>query len=186
MHFAFQFVPLKAWLYREGFARFSNTRYSLSTIDDKCILLHRQDAEILTLASPPLLWKLLIAIWSWGNTKSTWKCLFSALIVPYLLRVLLSASPQTCTSPMLPFKKLLQIMTQNRCVAQKSHRSCFIPPETCPCSSLLFVLQRYASGRCSISADTSLPSTAERGSGHCLKTSIIFLCAASKVSRRSS
>ncbi|TNM87236.1 hypothetical protein fugu_007466 [Takifugu bimaculatus] len=29
------FVPLKAWLYREGFARFSNTRYSLSTIDDK-------------------------------------------------------------------------------------------------------------------------------------------------------
>lgn len=36
--FIFQFVPLKAWLYREGFARFSNTRYSLSTIDDKCIL----------------------------------------------------------------------------------------------------------------------------------------------------
>eukprot|EP00066_Takifugu_rubripes_P025670 XP_011614936.1 PREDICTED: probable tubulin polyglutamylase TTLL9 [Takifugu rubripes] len=29
------FVPLKAWLYREGFARFSNTPYSLSTIDDK-------------------------------------------------------------------------------------------------------------------------------------------------------
>lgn len=40
MHFIFQFVPLKAWLYREGFARFSNTRYSLSTIEDKCILLH--------------------------------------------------------------------------------------------------------------------------------------------------
>lgn len=36
--FSFQFVPLKAWLYREGFARFSNTPYSLSTIDDKCIL----------------------------------------------------------------------------------------------------------------------------------------------------
>uniref|UniRef100_H3CNA2 Tubulin--tyrosine ligase-like protein 9 n=1 Tax=Tetraodon nigroviridis TaxID=99883 RepID=H3CNA2_TETNG len=29
------FIPLKAWLYREGFARFSNTPYSLSTIDDK-------------------------------------------------------------------------------------------------------------------------------------------------------
>lgn len=34
----FQYVPLKAWLYRDGFARFSSTRFSLSTIDDKCIL----------------------------------------------------------------------------------------------------------------------------------------------------
>lgn len=33
----FQYVPLKAWLYREGFARFSNTRFSLSSIDDQCI-----------------------------------------------------------------------------------------------------------------------------------------------------
>uniref|UniRef100_A0A3B3Z9U8 Tubulin--tyrosine ligase-like protein 9 n=1 Tax=Periophthalmus magnuspinnatus TaxID=409849 RepID=A0A3B3Z9U8_9GOBI len=32
------YVPLKAWLYRDGFARFSNTRFSLSSIDDKCIL----------------------------------------------------------------------------------------------------------------------------------------------------
>ncbi|TKS77443.1 putative tubulin polyglutamylase TTLL9 [Collichthys lucidus] len=29
------YVPLKAWLYRDGFARFSSTRFSLSTIDDK-------------------------------------------------------------------------------------------------------------------------------------------------------
>uniref|UniRef100_M4AQX9 Tubulin--tyrosine ligase-like protein 9 n=2 Tax=Xiphophorus TaxID=8082 RepID=M4AQX9_XIPMA len=29
------YVPLKAWLYRDGFARFSGTRFSLSTIDDK-------------------------------------------------------------------------------------------------------------------------------------------------------
>uniref|UniRef100_A0A3Q3X7Y9 Tubulin--tyrosine ligase-like protein 9 n=1 Tax=Mola mola TaxID=94237 RepID=A0A3Q3X7Y9_MOLML len=28
------YVPLKAWLYRDGFARFSNTRFSLSSIDD--------------------------------------------------------------------------------------------------------------------------------------------------------
>lgn len=33
-----QYAPLKAWLYRDGFARFSNTRFSLSTIDDICIL----------------------------------------------------------------------------------------------------------------------------------------------------
>ncbi|XP_034446413.1 probable tubulin polyglutamylase TTLL9 isoform X3 [Hippoglossus hippoglossus] len=29
------YVPLKAWLYRDGFARFSSTRFSLRTIDDK-------------------------------------------------------------------------------------------------------------------------------------------------------
>ncbi|XP_029362898.1 putative tubulin polyglutamylase TTLL9 [Echeneis naucrates] len=29
------YVPLKAWLYREGFARFSSTRFSLSSINDK-------------------------------------------------------------------------------------------------------------------------------------------------------
>uniref|UniRef100_A0A3Q1F6N5 Tubulin--tyrosine ligase-like protein 9 n=1 Tax=Acanthochromis polyacanthus TaxID=80966 RepID=A0A3Q1F6N5_9TELE len=29
------YVPLKAWLYRDGFARFSGTRFSLSSIDDK-------------------------------------------------------------------------------------------------------------------------------------------------------
>ncbi|XP_068608285.1 probable tubulin polyglutamylase TTLL9 [Brachionichthys hirsutus] len=29
------YVPLKAWLYRDGFARFSNTRFCLSAIDDK-------------------------------------------------------------------------------------------------------------------------------------------------------
>jgi len=33
-----QYVPLKVWLYREGFARLSNTRFSLETIDDTCIL----------------------------------------------------------------------------------------------------------------------------------------------------
>ncbi|XP_041859496.1 probable tubulin polyglutamylase TTLL9 isoform X2 [Melanotaenia boesemani] len=29
------YVPLKAWLYRDGFARFTSTRFSLSSIDDK-------------------------------------------------------------------------------------------------------------------------------------------------------
>uniref|UniRef100_A0A3Q3ASS3 Tubulin--tyrosine ligase-like protein 9 n=1 Tax=Kryptolebias marmoratus TaxID=37003 RepID=A0A3Q3ASS3_KRYMA len=29
------YVPLKVWLYRDGFARFSSTRFSLTTIDDK-------------------------------------------------------------------------------------------------------------------------------------------------------
>ncbi|KAI2649912.1 putative tubulin polyglutamylase TTLL9 [Labeo rohita] len=29
------YIPLKAWLYRDGFARFSNTRFSLSSIDDQ-------------------------------------------------------------------------------------------------------------------------------------------------------
>uniref|UniRef100_A0A3B4YWY8 Tubulin--tyrosine ligase-like protein 9 n=1 Tax=Seriola lalandi dorsalis TaxID=1841481 RepID=A0A3B4YWY8_SERLL len=29
------YVPLKAWLYRDGFGRFSSTRFSLSSIDDK-------------------------------------------------------------------------------------------------------------------------------------------------------
>ncbi|MED6282690.1 putative tubulin polyglutamylase ttll9 [Characodon lateralis] len=29
------YIPLKAWLYRDGFARFSSTRFCLSSIDDK-------------------------------------------------------------------------------------------------------------------------------------------------------
>lgn len=33
------YIPLKAWLYREGFARFTNTRYSLNSIDDQYIHL---------------------------------------------------------------------------------------------------------------------------------------------------
>lgn len=33
-----QYIPLRAWLYRDGFARFSNTRFTLSSIDDQCIL----------------------------------------------------------------------------------------------------------------------------------------------------
>ena len=39
---AVQYVPLKAWLFREGFARLSNTRFSLETIDDTCILLYHK------------------------------------------------------------------------------------------------------------------------------------------------
>ena len=31
-------MPLRAWLYRSGFARFSNTRYCMDTLDDTCIL----------------------------------------------------------------------------------------------------------------------------------------------------
>lgn len=33
-----QYMPLRAWLYRDGFARFSNTRFTLNSIDDQCIL----------------------------------------------------------------------------------------------------------------------------------------------------
>ncbi|XP_064640679.1 probable tubulin polyglutamylase TTLL9 isoform X2 [Lineus longissimus] len=33
------YIPLKAWLYRGGFARFSNTRYSLESIDDNYVHL---------------------------------------------------------------------------------------------------------------------------------------------------
>ncbi|XP_077316585.1 putative tubulin polyglutamylase TTLL9 isoform X1 [Lithobates pipiens] len=33
------YIPLRAWLYRDGFARFSNTRFSLSSIDDQYIHL---------------------------------------------------------------------------------------------------------------------------------------------------
>ncbi|XP_057686425.1 probable tubulin polyglutamylase TTLL9 isoform X1 [Corythoichthys intestinalis] len=33
------FFPLKAWLYREGFARLSSTRFSLNSIDDKYVHL---------------------------------------------------------------------------------------------------------------------------------------------------
>ncbi|XP_077982124.1 putative tubulin polyglutamylase TTLL9 isoform X3 [Glandiceps talaboti] len=33
------YVPLKAWLYRSGFARFSNTRFSLDSIDDTYVHL---------------------------------------------------------------------------------------------------------------------------------------------------
>lgn len=33
-----QYIPLKVWLYRDGFARFSNTRFTLNSIDDHCIL----------------------------------------------------------------------------------------------------------------------------------------------------
>ncbi|XP_015266992.1 PREDICTED: probable tubulin polyglutamylase TTLL9, partial [Gekko japonicus] len=33
------YLPLKAWLYRDGFARFSNTRFTLNTIDDQYVHL---------------------------------------------------------------------------------------------------------------------------------------------------
>ncbi|XP_067302757.1 probable tubulin polyglutamylase TTLL9 isoform X1 [Pseudorasbora parva] len=33
------YIPLKAWLYRDGFARFSNTRFSLNSIDDQYVHL---------------------------------------------------------------------------------------------------------------------------------------------------
>ncbi|XP_068768162.1 probable tubulin polyglutamylase TTLL9 [Struthio camelus] len=33
------YVPLKAWLYRDGFARFSNTRFTLNSIDDHYVHL---------------------------------------------------------------------------------------------------------------------------------------------------
>lgn len=32
-----QYNPMKVWLYRGGFARFSNTRFSLDSIEDNCI-----------------------------------------------------------------------------------------------------------------------------------------------------
>ncbi|NXA55138.1 TTLL9 polyglutamylase, partial [Nothocercus julius] len=33
------YIPLKAWLYRDGFARFSNTRFTLNSIDDHYVHL---------------------------------------------------------------------------------------------------------------------------------------------------
>ncbi|XP_050999432.1 probable tubulin polyglutamylase TTLL9 [Acomys russatus] len=33
------YIPLRAWLYRDGFARFSNTRFTLNTIDDHYVHL---------------------------------------------------------------------------------------------------------------------------------------------------
>ncbi|XP_023416005.1 probable tubulin polyglutamylase TTLL9 isoform X3 [Cavia porcellus] len=33
------YLPLRAWLYRDGFARFSNTRFTLSSIDDQYVHL---------------------------------------------------------------------------------------------------------------------------------------------------
>ncbi|KAJ8372076.1 hypothetical protein AAFF_G00294900 [Aldrovandia affinis] len=33
------YIPLKAWLYRDGFARFSSTRFSLSSLDDQYVHL---------------------------------------------------------------------------------------------------------------------------------------------------
>ncbi|PNJ57354.1 TTLL9 isoform 10, partial [Pongo abelii] len=33
------YIPLWAWLYRDGFARFSNTRFTLNSIDDQYIHL---------------------------------------------------------------------------------------------------------------------------------------------------
>ncbi|XP_049635461.1 probable tubulin polyglutamylase TTLL9 [Suncus etruscus] len=33
------YIPLRAWLYRDGFARFSNTRFTLSSIDDQYVHL---------------------------------------------------------------------------------------------------------------------------------------------------
>ncbi|KAF5917902.1 hypothetical protein HPG69_010055 [Diceros bicornis minor] len=34
-----QYIPLRAWLYRDGFARFSNTRFTLNSIDDQYVHL---------------------------------------------------------------------------------------------------------------------------------------------------
>eukprot|EP00074_Homo_sapiens_P072238 XP_011526940.1 probable tubulin polyglutamylase TTLL9 isoform X22 [Homo sapiens] len=33
------YIPLRAWLYRDGFARFSNTRFTLNSIDDQYVHL---------------------------------------------------------------------------------------------------------------------------------------------------
>lgn len=33
------YIPLKVWLYRDGFARFSNTRFSLNSLDDQYVHL---------------------------------------------------------------------------------------------------------------------------------------------------
>ncbi|XP_060040450.1 probable tubulin polyglutamylase TTLL9 isoform X2 [Erinaceus europaeus] len=43
------YIPLRAWLYRDGFARFSNTRFTLSSIDDQCILRPTPTTSIRTL-----------------------------------------------------------------------------------------------------------------------------------------
>ncbi|XP_015684586.1 probable tubulin polyglutamylase TTLL9, partial [Protobothrops mucrosquamatus] len=42
------YLPLKAWLYRDGFARFSNTRFTLNTLDDQYIHLTNPDSKAIT------------------------------------------------------------------------------------------------------------------------------------------
>lgn len=49
-----QYIPLRAWLYRDGFARFSNTRFTLSSIDDQCILGLRPSTPHAPFPSCPL------------------------------------------------------------------------------------------------------------------------------------
>ena len=49
--FNFQYNPLKVWLYRGGFARFSNTRFSLDSIEDTCILLFKKKYIIIIIIS---------------------------------------------------------------------------------------------------------------------------------------
>ncbi|VFV17104.1 tubulin tyrosine ligase-like member [Lynx pardinus] len=46
------YIPLRAWLYRDGFARFSNTRFTLSSIDDQCILGSRLPSPLAPCSSP--------------------------------------------------------------------------------------------------------------------------------------
>ena len=46
----FQYIPLKLWVFREGFARLSNTRYSVDSIDDTCeqlvLMLNRMSSSL--------------------------------------------------------------------------------------------------------------------------------------------
>lgn len=58
-----------------------------------CINMLRPDAEILSSASPPLLWKPFLTIWSWGNTKVHLKVL---IFCPYC--VIITQSSTQCFS----------------------------------------------------------------------------------------
>ncbi|GAB5569309.1 probable tubulin polyglutamylase TTLL9 isoform X3 [Prionailurus iriomotensis] len=68
------YIPLRAWLYRDGFARFSNTRFTLSSIDDQCILGSRLPSPLAPCPSPsPQLVRESFFIppilWGWGNPQ---------------------------------------------------------------------------------------------------------------------
>lgn len=54
-HSYLQYNPLKVWLYRSGFARFSNTRFSLDSIEDTCILsnLYKQMMLVIKYSDTP-------------------------------------------------------------------------------------------------------------------------------------
>ncbi|KAM6243352.1 LOW QUALITY PROTEIN: putative tubulin polyglutamylase TTLL9 [Spheniscus humboldti] len=69
-----QCIPLKAWLYRGGFARFSNTRFTLNSRDDHCILpvcvCHKEGIQLSCRCCCHLVSLLSFFHWKTGVTRS--------------------------------------------------------------------------------------------------------------------